>query len=84
MSDKKPPRIRDIASRAGVAPSTVSHVLNGTAPISHEVGIESRTQITQDAIGQLERGYSLDGDLLFGNADGALYIWPRVIPEPMD
>lgn len=37
MSDKKPPRIRDIASRAGVAPSTVSHVLNGTAPISHEV-----------------------------------------------
>lgn len=46
--------------------------------------IESRTQITQDAIGQLERGYSLDGDLLFGNPDGALYIWPRVIPEPMD
>ena len=31
------PRIRDIAERADVAPSTVSHVLNGTAPISRDV-----------------------------------------------
>ena len=30
-------RIRDIAEQAGVAPSTVSHVLNGTASISPEV-----------------------------------------------
>ncbi len=29
--------IRDVAERAGVALSTVSHVLNGTAPISEEV-----------------------------------------------
>lgn len=33
----KSPRIRDIAELADVAPSTVSHVLNGTAPISSEV-----------------------------------------------
>lgn len=40
--------------------------------------IESRTEITADAIGQLERGYSLERELLFGNPDGELYIWPRV------
>lgn len=33
----KQPRITDIADQAGVAPSTVSHVLNGTAQISREV-----------------------------------------------
>ena len=33
----KAPRIQDIATRAGVAPSTVSHVLNGTASITPEV-----------------------------------------------
>ncbi|SMX26428.1 HTH-type transcriptional repressor CytR [Pelagimonas phthalicica] len=33
----KTPRIQDIALLAEVAPSTVSHVLNGTAPISPEV-----------------------------------------------
>lgn len=31
------PRISDIATLADVAPSTVSHVLNGTAPISRDV-----------------------------------------------
>lgn len=40
--------------------------------------IESRTEITPTHIGQLERGYSLDRELLFGNPDGELYIWPRV------
>lgn len=43
--------------------------------------IESRTEITSDAIGQLERGYSLDGELLFGTPTDDPYIWPRVNPE---
>ena len=34
---KKKVGIREVAERAGVALSTVSHVLNGTAPISEEV-----------------------------------------------
>ena len=46
--------------------------------------IESRTDITQDAIAQLERGYSLERELLFGNATGEQYIWPRVIPNQAD
>lgn len=40
--------------------------------------IEARTEITTHSIGQLERGYSLERELLFGNPDGELYIWPRV------
>ncbi len=40
--------------------------------------IEARTRITLQAIGQLERGYTLEGELLFGNPEGDLYIWPRV------
>lgn len=40
--------------------------------------IESKTKITPSSVGQLERGYDIDGKLLFGNADGVLYIWPRV------
>jgi hypothetical protein len=40
--------------------------------------IEAVTRISADAIGQLERGFAPDGTLLFGNADGALYRWPRV------
>ncbi len=43
--------------------------------------IESRTIVTTDAIGQLERGYSLDGELLFGTPTDDPYIWPRVNPE---
>ena len=43
--------------------------------------IESRTNITANAIGQLERGYSEEWELLFGNPDGDLYIWPRVLPR---
>ncbi len=46
--------------------------------------IESRTDITKDAIAQLERGYSLDRELLFGNATGEPYIWPRVSPGELD
>lgn len=42
--------------------------------------IEGRTRITAGFIGQLERGYDLDGKLLFGNPTGDLYIWPRVQP----
>lgn len=42
--------------------------------------IESRTEITETHIGQLERGYSHERELLFGNPDGDLYIWPRVEP----
>ena len=40
--------------------------------------IESQTKITRKFVGQLERGYDISGKLLFGNADGELYIWPRV------
>lgn len=43
--------------------------------------IESRTEITRTHIGQLERGYTIERELLFGNADGDLYIWPRVDPS---
>lgn len=46
--------------------------------------IEARTQITAQAIGQLERGYTLEGELLFGNPDGDLYVWPRVIQGASD
>lgn len=46
--------------------------------------IESRTAFTKESIGQLERGYTLERELLFGNPDGDLYIWPRVIPENAD
>jgi|GEM_PF-2294570 len=46
--------------------------------------IESRTEVTSGAIGQLERGYSLERELLFGNATGELYIWPRVNPNTDD
>ncbi len=37
MTETPAMRIQDIAEQAGVAPSTVSHVLNGTATISPEV-----------------------------------------------
>lgn len=40
--------------------------------------IESKTRITSASVAQLERGYDIDGKLLFGNADGELYVWPRV------
>lgn len=46
--------------------------------------IESRMSISPDWIGQLERGFSLEGDLLFGDADGKLMIWPRVQPGDRD
>lgn len=44
-------------------------------------GIEAVTRIAPDAIGQLERGYAPDGTLLFGDPDGRLYRWPRVMPD---
>ena len=43
--------------------------------------IESRTQIMPTAIGQLERGFSIEGDLLFGTPTDDPYIWPRVEPD---
>ena len=46
--------------------------------------IESRTEITTTHIGLLERGYSLERELLFGNPDGDLYIWPRVTGSKSD
>ncbi|MEM9570612.1 MAG: CpcT/CpeT family chromophore lyase [Pseudomonadota bacterium] len=46
--------------------------------------IESRTKITATSIGQLERGYTLERELLFGNASGEMYIWPRVKPAKKD
>ncbi|MEM7640101.1 MAG: CpcT/CpeT family chromophore lyase [Pseudomonadota bacterium] len=46
--------------------------------------IESRTDITRAAIKQLERGYSLERELLFGNPTGEQYIWPRVSPGDVD
>ena len=42
--------------------------------------IESRTQIMPTSIGQLERGFSIDGTLLFGTPTDNAYIWPRVEP----
>lgn len=42
--------------------------------------IESRTRIMPSAIGQLERGFSIDGTLLFGTPTDDPYIWPRVEP----
>lgn len=47
------PNIRDISERAGVAPSTVSHVLNGTAPISDSV--RARVLSVANEIGYLAR-----------------------------
>jgi hypothetical protein len=47
------------------------------------VRIEGVTRITADSIGQLERGYSPGGALLFGNPDAALYVWPRVEPPDL-
>ncbi|MFJ1646818.1 LacI family DNA-binding transcriptional regulator [Streptomyces sp. NPDC088258] len=41
--------IRDVAERAGVAPSTVSYVLNGSRPISEETGRRVREAV--DALG---------------------------------
>lgn len=43
--------------------------------------IEARTQISSHSIRQLERGFSIDGDLLFGTATDDPYIWPRVDPS---
>ncbi len=39
--------------------------------------IEAETFLREDAIEQLERGYTPDGKLLFGNPDGVRYVWPR-------
>lgn len=39
--------------------------------------IESVTRIEAGSIGQLERGYDLDGRQLFGNPTDALHSWPR-------
>ncbi len=36
-NNKKKPTMKDVANRSGVALSTVSHVINGTAPITEEV-----------------------------------------------
>lgn len=43
--------------------------------------IESETFLRRDTIEQLERGYSPEGALLFGNPDGVRYIWPRLFPK---
>jgi hypothetical protein len=40
--------------------------------------IEAVTRIDARAIGQLERGYDLEGKLLFGSPGGQLNTWPRV------
>ena len=40
--------------------------------------IESKTLITPEYIGQLEKGYDIDGRVLFGNETDELYVWPRV------
>lgn len=44
--------------------------------------IESITRIAAGSIGQLERGFDLEGRLLFGNPTDDLYVWPRVFPTP--
>lgn len=46
--------------------------------------IESRTQIMLSAIGQLERGFSIEGTLLFGTPTDDPYIWPRVEPGSVE
>ncbi len=40
--------------------------------------IEAVTRIDAQTIGQLERGYDLEGRLAFGNPGGQLNTWPRV------
>lgn len=40
--------------------------------------IEAETLLRADAIEQLERGFSPDGQLMFGNSDGRRYVWPRL------
>lgn len=40
--------------------------------------IEAITLLRHADIELLERGYDLDGKLLFGNPDGKLYVWPRL------
>lgn len=40
--------------------------------------IEVQTLLRRDAIEQLERGFSADGQLLFGNKGGVRYVWPRI------
>lgn len=42
--------------------------------------IEAMTSISDDAIGQLERGFTLEGEIVFGSASDDLFIWPRVGP----
>lgn len=42
--------------------------------------IEARTVLSADTIGQYEAGFTLEGERLFGNEEGQLYIWPRVSP----
>jgi len=44
--------------------------------------IESITRIAAGSIGQLERGFDLEGRLLFGNPTDELYVWPRVAAGP--
>jgi CpeT/CpcT family (DUF1001) len=40
--------------------------------------IESKTLITPESIGQLERGFDMDGKLLFGQSKDEFYVWPRM------
>lgn len=40
--------------------------------------LESVTNVTTIDVGQLERGFTQGGTLLFGKADGIPYRWPRV------
>lgn len=40
--------------------------------------IEAQTLLRKDAVETLERGYSADGKLLFGNPDEVRYVWPRI------
>ena len=74
MSDAKPPTMADIASRAGVALSTVSYVLSGKRPVSDEM----RERILA-AIDEL--GYKPNGAAR-ALASGATHTIALFLPSP--
>ena len=66
----------DPAAAAGLVNDPATCIITGKR--GDQRRIESQTKITRKFVGQLERGYDINGNLLFGNAGGELYIWPRV------
>jgi DNA-binding LacI/PurR family transcriptional regulator len=74
MSDAKPPTMADIASRAGVALSTVSYVLSGKRPVSDE--IRERILAAIDELGYKPNGAAR------ALASGATHTIALFLPSP--